>query len=268
MVKIIILTGNHVRHEFIKKYLSSNNKIHVLKTFCEKLPDIKNKNSMKPFEKNHLLQREISENDFFSNFNDNVRDKSNSIFLKYGFINDDKFYKQIISLSPDLIVTYGCSIIGEKLIDSFEDRILSVHLGLSPYYMGTGCNFWPLVNGEPEYIGATFLHLDKGIDTGDIIHQIRARVYSGDKPHQIGNRLIGDVAKELIKIICNWKKIKDSRFIPKTHFRRVYKKKDFSEKAVSLLYGKLEKSINEYLNNIEIRNKNAPIIENKYFTTK
>ena len=57
---------------------------------------------------------------------------------------------------------------------------------------------------ELEFVGATFMYLDQGIDTGKIIHQIRARIYENDNLHIIGNRLISDaiiIYKELIKIL-------------------------------------------------------------------
>ena len=43
----------------------------------------------------------------------------------------------------------------------FPAACLNIHLGLSPYYRGAGTNFWPLVNGEPEYCGATIHFLDE-----------------------------------------------------------------------------------------------------------
>jgi len=48
-------------------------------------------------------------------------------------------------------------------------------LGLSPYYLGSGTNYWPLVNEKPEFVVATFMHIDTDIDTEEIIHQIRAK---------------------------------------------------------------------------------------------
>jgi methionyl-tRNA formyltransferase len=50
---------------------------------------------------------------------------------------------------------------------------INLHSGLSPYYRGTWSYGWPIVNNEPEYIGATVHHVDPGIDTGDVIYQTR-----------------------------------------------------------------------------------------------
>ena len=67
---------------------------------------------------------------------------------------------------------------------------MNIHLGLSPYYRGAGTNFWPLVNGEPEYCGATIHILDGGVDTGPVIAHVRPEIAAGDGPHDIGNKTI------------------------------------------------------------------------------
>jgi hypothetical protein len=49
-------------------------------------------------------------------------------------------------MSPDLIISYGCSIIKRPLIEYFDKKFINIHLGLSPYYKEGGTNFWPFVN--------------------------------------------------------------------------------------------------------------------------
>ena len=107
-------------------------------------------------------------------------------------------------MKPDLLVCYGSSLIKSDLLRKFEGRFLNVHLGLSPYYRGSGTNVWPLINIEPDMVGATFMYIDAGIDTGKIIHQIRADVYLGDSPHTIGNRLIRKMTSTYAEIVCNF----------------------------------------------------------------
>ena len=100
-------------------------------------------------------------------------------------------------------------------------------MGLSPYYTGSGTNFFPFVNNEPQFAGATFMFLDEGIDTGEIIHQIRARILKNDNIHKIGNRLIKDVLQNYSQIIINFNKIKKikTKIIKKKHL--YYRKKRF-----------------------------------------
>jgi methionyl-tRNA formyltransferase len=85
---------------------------------------------------------------------------------------------------------------------------------LSPYYRGSGTNFFPFVNNEPEYVGATFMYIDEGIDTGEIIHQIRPTIFLGDTIHHVGNRLIKEMAIVCEKLIISFNQLQtiDSLF--------------------------------------------------------
>ena len=80
------------------------------------------------------------------------------------------------------------------LIDAYKGKFLNVHLGLSPYYKGR-TNIFPIIDKRPEMVGATFMYIDQGIDTGDIIHQIQADYFVGDSVHSVGNRLIKKMTK-------------------------------------------------------------------------
>ena len=82
----------------------------------------------------------------------------------------------------------------------FKRKILNLHLGLSPYYRGGGTNYFPFVNNEPEYAGSTFMYLDEGIDTGEIIHQIRPVINITDSFHQLSNRFLIHSFKTYSKI--------------------------------------------------------------------
>ena len=103
-------------------------------------------------------------------------------------------------------------------------------MGLSPYYEGSGTNFWPFVEDELSAIGTTFMHIDSGIDTGDIIHQIRAKIKKNDSIHSIGNRLIKDSASECVKIIKNFNMLKKHK--KNSSEGRLYRNKDFNEECI------------------------------------
>ncbi len=92
--------------------------------------------------------------------------------------------------SPDVVLVYGTSIIKAPLLDRFAGRMINMHLGLSPYYRGTATNFYPLVNEEPEYVGATIHLIDPGIDSGPIIRHARPDITADDMPHTVGCKAI------------------------------------------------------------------------------
>ncbi|RTJ41757.1 hypothetical protein C3H73_06430 [Campylobacter jejuni] len=228
MKKIIILTSDGIRHTFLRKAIASNANIQVLKSYCEKHSDQIYNYAKNSLQIKHLIAREISEKDFFGNFIDLVNDNSNPIFIEKDEINNIDRINEIIKLNPDLIIAYGCSIIKEPLLEYFQRKIINVHLGLSPYYRGSGTNYFPFVNNELQFIGATFMYMDKGIDTGEIIHQIQAQIYHNDSIHQIGNRLIGNIVKIYIDIINNFEKLKKIRQPKDKKCGKLYKKIDFT----------------------------------------
>ena len=165
----------------------------------------------------------------------------------------------------DLILVYGSSIIKGKIINLFQHRILNVHLGLSPYYRGAGTNFFPFVNSEPEYCGATFMYLDQGIDTGEIIHQLRPSILEFDSFHQFSNRFLLEVFNTYVKLVENFNQIKPKKQLnfsqTKNLTKRVYKKIDFTDSSLEKLYNNLDNNmIKKYLLEKNERDKAVKII--------
>ncbi len=74
------------------------------------------------------------------------------------------------ALQADLFVVFGASYIRGPLIDTLVAReAVNIHMGTSPYYRGSSCNFWALYDGRPEYVGATIHRLSSGLDSGDML---------------------------------------------------------------------------------------------------
>ena len=141
---------------------------------------------------------------------------------------------------PDAVLVFGTGLLRAALIEAFAGRIINLHLGLSPYYRGAGTNFWPLVNGQPEYVGATIHYLDEGIDTGPIIAHARPSIAEGDGPHDIGNNAIErGVEMQLRAGLAHVRR----GSLPgrlQTSRGRLYQRKDFGADAVRRLYGNFE----------------------------
>ncbi|MBJ89368.1 MAG: hypothetical protein CMO98_05845 [Woeseia sp.] len=265
-MQIAILTGAELRHDFVRILIAHTPGINVKRSYCEDIrlhPIIARKEGDNSQRLQHLIMRRQSESDFFSIFTTRTADQSNAVYIQNGEINDSQYVEEIESLEPDILIAYGCSIIKKPLLKKFGRKILNVHLGLSPYYRGSSTNYWPLVRGAPEYVGATFMYMDSGIDTGEIIHQIRARIFPGDSPHQIGNRLICDMALVYTEILKKHKKLTVMRQIPSSNEIEYCRRDDFSEHSVELLYDNFSTGmIDNYLDNMEKRCKNVPIVEN------
>ncbi len=268
MPRTIILTGSELRHSYLRKAIALSPLIDVPLSYCEGLEQslsrtIDTAAVGADLQSAHITGRTLSEQDFFEPFVALTEDRSHPDYIPKGTINEPQHVERITALAPDLLVAYGCSLIKSELVNTFAGRFLNLHLGLSPYYRGSGTNFWPLVNGEPEYVGATFMYLDAGVDTGKVIHQLRARIFPGDTPHQIGNRLIADAGRAYRALIENFDHVVDLAPIPKPAGSRYYRRRDFTPEATQKLYEVFADGlVDRYLTEYAERVARVPILEN------
>ena len=179
-------------------------------------------------------------------------------------INDDKYIEEICDMNPDFIVTYGCCIIKPRLINLFRNKIINVHLGLSPYYFGSGTNFHPFVNRELSAVGCTFMYMDEGIDTGKIIHQIRADIDPCDNIHQVGNRLIKKMTQKFIDLIKNFEDVRNKK--PQTNKKgRTYKRIDCTGESIKKAYENINNGVClQYLENKSRLDIDFPLVEQDF----
>ena len=196
----------------------------------------------------HFAARDASEEQYFDAAAE-VRLAAGALHRRVpgGMCNDVAEVTLMESLRPDVVLVFGTGILREPLLSAFEGRIINIHLGLSPYYRGAGTNFWPLVNREPEYVGATIHYLDAGIDTGAILSHARPRIDRGDGPHDIGNRTIVAAADALLRAAAAHV-AGAVRSVPQWGGGRLYQRKDFNADAVRALHRNFETGmIDEYL---------------------
>jgi len=233
-MRIVVFTSNAMRHKFIANTLSASVDDALVVSECvaqDTAVTAVAKGGLSPIEE-HLLLRQRAEEEFF---------KGNDFFvaktlpLMYGEVNLPHVCDIVRRFKPDAMVVFGSSMIKEPLLSLLPPgHFINLHLGLSPYYRGSGTNFWPFVNGELEYVGSTILHIDAGIDTGDIITHVRPALESDDTVHTAGCRVIKKSALCLIRIIemlrsgKRLNRVKQWK-VPKV---RYYERKDFDERAL------------------------------------
>lgn len=195
-MKLAIITSNHLRHKYFIDSLSKYFDIAGVVLEDKKRDPSKKGEGTGEEErvKSYFKDRDASEQQFFSflDWDETIAriGADRILSIPAGEINEEVNAEVLRRWSPDYVVVFGSSILREHIIDMFPDRIINMHLGLSPYYRGSGTNFWPLYDEKPEYVGVTIHYLDKGIDTGKIIAQARPDITLGDTPHSIGNKTI------------------------------------------------------------------------------
>ena len=266
--KIVIITANEIRHQYFRTKLAKNKNIDLKICFYENDKSrqsykIINSKSPKAL-KEHFKDRLRSEKKYFNNYLKKNNLSNKLIEIERNQINNDiKLYNKILEADPDLIISYGCSIIRGKVIKKFKNKMINIHLGLSPYYKGSATNFWPFVNNELQFLGVTFMKTDEGIDTGKILHQFRPKITGKDNVHSVGNKIILQMTNKIAKVILNLNKIK-----PKNQWKfeseKVYRKKDFNILALKKLKKNMKlKIVNQYLINKNSIDKTFKIIETK-----
>jgi phosphoribosylglycinamide formyltransferase-1 len=265
MKRIAILTGNELRHKYFRIKVASTSGINVLASYCESdEKSLLNKTKRDPassvLQNLHASAREQAEKDYFEETINSIEDKSLPRLIEKGSVNDNLIVDEIKGLKPDLLVCYGSSLIRSELLKIYCGRFLNVHLGLSPYYRGSGTNVWPIINGEHRMVGATFMHIDYGIDTGKIIHQIQADFFIGDSPHSVGNRLIRKMTTTYCEIINKF----DVLSVPDqpSSAGSLFLSKDFNAVACERLYEMYHwRSIYDYITKSK-HSKNLNIVIN------
>jgi len=246
-MKIAVFTSNEVRHKYVANSLAGNSDdaIVISEVKPKKISQGQTEDSGSEAIQKHFCQRSVIEQGMFKNSDFFI---AKTVPVAYKEINSDYICNIIKQFNPDMAFIFGSSIVRGQLLSLLpKDKAINLHLGLSPYYRGSGTNFWPFFNEELEYIGATILHLDQGIDTGDIITHVRPQIEPGDDVHTLGCKAIKESVSYLGKIIDLARRGKTLNRVKQWEIinPRFYKEKDFNEKILLDYQAKLKNGLIE-----------------------
>lgn len=171
-MKITIFTGNQSRHiSLIESMSKIAEKVYVIQecdtVFPGRVDDFYRKSEVmqKYFSKVIEAEREVFGGVRFTSSN------VTQLVLKSGDLNMVNLGLLKPCFDSDLFIVFGSSYIKTPLIDVLLKKgAINIHMGISPYYRGSSCNFWALYDGNPELVGATIHKLGRGLDSGDILY--------------------------------------------------------------------------------------------------
>lgn len=104
--------------------------------------------------------------------------------------NTSTFKAELAKLEADLFAAAGYAIIlKEVILDIPKLMAVNFHASLLPTYRGKHPVFWALRNGE-RWSGMTVHVMDPGIDTGDIIYQVKIRTRQNDSVATLYKRIM------------------------------------------------------------------------------
>ena len=173
-MKITLFTANQNRHNYLVNLLSNN---------CDELFVVQENRTIFPgiisghYPASETMKKYIenvvnAQSKIFGNSHINGKNKNIHLFpLQSGDLNKCSTDTLSDFLKSDVYVVFGSSYIKGDLVDFLvKNKTLNIHMGVSPYYRGTDCNFWALFDDNPHIVGATIHLLSKGLDSGAILY--------------------------------------------------------------------------------------------------
>ena len=191
-MKVTIFSSNQPRHLNLSKEFAK---------ICDAVFLVSEVNTVFPGQVNDFFKKSQIMQTYFKNVSQSER----NIFGDISFLPNNVRTLSIKSgdlirlgrnqlsdaLQSDVYVVFGASYIKGWLIDFLvEHRAINIHMGLSPYYRGSSCNFWALYDNNPSYVGATIHLLSKGLDSGDMLFHCVPKLQSEDTPFDFSMRSV------------------------------------------------------------------------------
>jgi folate-dependent phosphoribosylglycinamide formyltransferase PurN len=87
-------------------------------------------------------------------------------------VNAPRVRELLLDLRPDVVLVWGTELIHEHVLEA-SPLFVNVHAGITPLYRGCHGATWAVVAGDFGNLGVTVHRVDRGIDTGGILKQVR-----------------------------------------------------------------------------------------------
>lgn len=116
-------------------------------------------------------------------------------------LKDKIVYNSLKEVGPDLIITmaYG-KFIPDDILKLPSLDCINVHASLLPKYRGAAPIHWAVINGEKE-TGLTIMSMNSGMDTGDILTQLKIPIGFEDTTGDVHDRLAEEAPSLLLETI-------------------------------------------------------------------
>ena len=234
-MKITVLTSNKSRHNYLVNKLSNVcKKLFIIQENSTIFPGVnpgrnKQSNTMKKY-----FQKVNNAQNFFFYDHKFLKLKKNCklLSLQMGDVNNIKLKDYKSFFQSNLYIVFGTSFIKGKILNFLKkNKAINLHMGLSPYYRGTDCNFWALYDRKLDKIGATIHLLNEVLDAGKILYVTKTLNQKDSfKLTMSAVKLAIDTLVKKIKSreILKLKSIKQDKSLE----IRFSKKRDFTDKVV------------------------------------
>lgn len=203
-MKITVFTSNQPRHiALINKLAKISDSVYAIMECNTVFPGMvqdffKKSETMKAYFSNVMA----AENKVFGGLSftdDNVK----SLPIKSGDLNNITESQLSKTLDSDVYIVFGASYIKGWLANFLvEKKAYNIHMGISPYYRGSSCNFWAIYDGRPEFVGATIHLLSKGLDSGPMLYHALPK-FEGETPFEFTMKSVATAQNSLVARIAS-----------------------------------------------------------------
>lgn len=198
MFAFLSYNGNFLENQYLEDLSKLNKKLII----------IKENNKLKlDYSKFWKLQT----NNFFDEKKYNI--SFNKIkYFKVSSHNSNETLKLIKKNKIKLLVNLGTTQkLNKKLLNVLKYGILNVHPGLLPYYRGSQCVEWAIINDDPIYL--TCHYMSENYDDGRIILFYKIRTKGLKFYNQIRTRVYLNQSSTFYKVLENFNKFKHNNLI-------------------------------------------------------
>ena len=235
-MNITVFTRNQPRHLSLIKSLSLiSNKVFCVQEcntiFPGRVDDFFKKSKVMKIYFDKVME---AEKKIFGNISFSLPNVSN-LSIKGGDLSKIEYDQLEPALNSDCYIVFGASYIKGWLIDFLVGKdALNIHMGISPFYRGSSCNFWALYDDNPSYVGSTIHMLSKGLDSGDMLFHCLPRFIDGDSPFDFTMRSVLAAHHGLCQTIGNGSIFSMERVVQdKTAELRYTRNSDFTDEIAN-----------------------------------
>ena len=175
----------------------------------------------------------------------------NSHSIDKGLIN--QVPKEVdLLLECDVIVIFGSSLIKGQLFQKLSTKkVINLHMGISPEYLGAACNFWAMYDDNLQYVGGTIQTLSEKVDSGEILkYSYPQEITNNFNPVFFAMEAVRSTIIDAVVVLENLDSYLNKSIVPDSNrLIRHSKIADFNAEVVKEIY---IKTFN--LDNLKLRN--------------
>lgn len=97
--------------------------------------------------------------------------------------NSPEFRKAIAEIRPAALLLVSTRMLKPETLAAIPCPVLNLHAGINPQYRGLQGGYWSRARSDEANFGTTVHLVDAGVDTGDVLYQLRIEPSKRDTMH-------------------------------------------------------------------------------------